>query len=159
MHLSPTTLPHNHHHTKTMAPPTVPVPGGNLPSIERETQRIIQTLFELQVKVHGFEGPESTDIVADSIKDLVAQFQHINNTSAATTATLPREVIQYVEDGRNPDIYTREFVELVSKSNQQMNGKRRAFRRFRDVLAEQMVVGFPELKEEVEKIVDNIGGR
>jgi mediator of RNA polymerase II transcription subunit 10 len=68
-------------------------------------------------------------------------------------------VIQYVEDGRNPDIYTREFVELVAKSNQLMNGKRRAFRRFRDVLAAQMEVGFPELQEEVGRVLENTGGR
>lgn len=68
-------------------------------------------------------------------------------------------MIQYVEDGRNPDIYTREFVELVVKQNQFMSGKRRAFRRFRDVLASQIEVGFPELREEVGKIVEGTGGR
>jgi hypothetical protein len=91
-------------------------------------------------------------------KDLVTQFQNASLT-CNTDTTLPREVIQYVEDGRNPDIYTREFVELVAKSNQLMNGKRRAFRRFRDVLAEQIEAGFPELTEEVRKVQENTGGR
>jgi mediator of RNA polymerase II transcription subunit 10 len=68
-------------------------------------------------------------------------------------------VVQYVEDGRNPDIYTREFVELVAKSNQLMNGKRRAFMRFRDVLAEQIEAGFPELTEEVRKVQEGTGGK
>lgn len=68
--------------------------------------------------------------------------------------TLPREVIQYVEDGRNPDIYTREFVELVIKQNQMMKGKRRAFAAFRDVLATRIVVAFPELQEEVTRVID-----
>ncbi|KAF8543931.1 mediator complex, subunit Med10, partial [Trichophaea hybrida] len=125
------------------------------------TQRIIQTLFELLVRVHGFDGPESSDVVAVTIKDLVDQFQRLGvsaSSPAIADVKLPREVIQYVEDGRNPDIYTREFVELVVKQNQLMNGKRRAFARFRDVLAQQMEARFPELKEEVRKVVEGTGG-
>jgi hypothetical protein len=67
-------------------------------------------------------------------------------------------VIQYVEDGRNPDIYTREFVEIVVKQNQFMNGKTTAFGKFRDVLAEQVEAAFPELTGEVAKIVEGTGG-
>lgn len=45
------------------------------------------------------------------------------------------------------------------KQNQFMNGKRRAFKRFRDVLAAQMEVSFPELMEEVGKIIEGTGGK
>jgi len=124
--------------------------------------RIIQTLYELQVRVHSHEGvPESNEIIASTIKELVDQFQRLDVAAAnvPATAALPREVIQYVEDGRNPDIYTREFVELVGKQNQFMNGKRRAFRRFRDVLAAEMEVTFPELKADMAKILEGTDGR
>lgn len=94
-------------------------------------------------------------------KELVDQFQRLQETAAEAAqdpgghaVTLPREVIQYVEDGRNPDIYTREFVELVIKQNQMMKGKRRAFAAFRDVLATRIVVAFPELQEDVTRVVD-----
>lgn len=72
---------------------------------------------------------------------------------------VPREVIQYIEDGRNPDIYTREFVEIVIKQNQFMKGKMEAYRDFRDVLAEQIRISFPELKDKVEEVIDSTGGR
>lgn len=68
-------------------------------------------------------------------------------------------MIQYIEDGRNPDIYTREFVEIVIKQNQFMKGKMEAYRDFRDVLAEQIKVSFPELREKVEEVVEGTGGR
>jgi hypothetical protein len=166
-------LPH-----RTFVAPRPASQRANVPA--GETQKIIQTLFELQVSVHGWgeSNSNSEDVVAESMyappppfffplrprrlhpdsEDLVMQFQHISFT-ANTDTTLPREVIQYVEDARNPDIYTREFVELVAKSNQLMNGKRRAFRRFRDVLAEQIEAGFPELREAVSKVQENTGGK
>jgi hypothetical protein len=34
----------------------------------------------------------------------------------------PPEIIDYVDSARNPDIYTREFVELVQRGNQDLRG-------------------------------------
>ena len=63
-------------------------------------------------------------------------------------------MIDYVDDSRNPDIYTREFVELVQKQNQFMKGKSEAFASFRDILAEEMVKGMPEMKDDVVKVLE-----
>lgn len=71
---------------------------------------------------------------------------------------IPPEIIAYVDDGRNPDIYTREFVELVQKSNQFLKGRGEAFAKFRDILAEDIIKGFPELQDDVQKILDNAKG-
>jgi len=64
-----------------------------------------------------------------------------------------------VDNGRNPDIYTREFVELARKGNQMMKGKMEAFMSFRDVLAEEMERAMPELKEDVERVLEETGGK
>ena len=72
--------------------------------------------------------------------------------------SVPPELLEYVENGRNPDIYTREFVELVRRGNQLMRGKVRAFAAFRDVLAEQMAQGMPELRADVERVLEATGG-
>lgn len=72
---------------------------------------------------------------------------------------MPPELLEYVENGRNPDIYTREFVELVRRGNQLARGKQRAFAEFRDVLAEQVAVAMPELREDVARVVEATGGK
>ncbi|CAI4217898.1 unnamed protein product [Parascedosporium putredinis] len=64
------------------------------------------------------------------------------------------ELVKYVEGGRNPDIYTREFVELVRRGNQLTRGKMHAFSTFRDILAEQMAAAMPELKNDVDRVVE-----
>ena len=68
-------------------------------------------------------------------------------------------MIEYVESGRNPDIYTREFVELVQKNNDHLRGKMLAFRGFRDVLADEISSALPELRDQVERVVQETGGR
>lgn len=66
---------------------------------------------------------------------------------------LPPEIIDYVDSARNPDIYTREFVELVQRGNQDLKGKREAFAGFRDVLAREMRSAMPECRAEVDRVV------
>ena len=51
---------------------------------------------------------------------------------------IPPDIVEYIDTGRNPDIYNRDWVEAVVRYNQNINGKRRAFRDFTDVLAEEM---------------------
>lgn len=72
---------------------------------------------------------------------------------------MPREVIQYVEDGRNPDVYTREFVEVAVKQNQLLHGKVEAMKGFRDTLVEEVEAAFPELAVELGRIVEGTGGK
>ncbi|OAA58619.1 RNA polymerase 2 mediator complex protein [Niveomyces insectorum RCEF 264] len=88
------------------------------------------------------------------------------DTTTTTTATaaarrlpsVPRDLVQYVEAGRNPDIYTREFVELVRRTNQLRAGKRAAFAQFRDVLAGQVRTALPELRGDVARVLAAVGG-
>jgi mediator of RNA polymerase II transcription subunit 10 len=67
---------------------------------------------------------------------------------------IPPDIIDYVDEGRNPDIYTREFVELVQKLNQFLKGKSEAFAGFRDVLAEEMMKSMPEMKDDITKVLE-----
>lgn len=62
-----------------------------------------------------------------------------------------------MDSSRNPDIYTREFVELVQKGNQQLKGKTEAFGSFRDTLAEEIITAMPELKDDVARMLSGIG--
>jgi hypothetical protein len=76
---------------------------------------------------------------------------------------------RYVEDGLNPDKYTRRFVNTLMKDNQYVNGKIDAvqvnlweevskFQDFRDVLAEEIRKEFPELGSDVDAVIENTGG-
>lgn len=62
-----------------------------------------------------------------------------------------------MDDGRNPDVYTREFVELAMKNNQLVNGKMEAFEDFFESLAREVEGAFPELEGEVRRIRGTCG--
>ena len=49
-------------------------------------------------------------------------------------------------------------MELARRGNQLMLGKERAFESFRDVLAREMVGAMPELRGDVEMVLEATGG-
>ncbi|KAK8138842.1 Mediator of RNA polymerase II transcription subunit 10 [Apiospora sp. TS-2023a] len=108
-------------------------------------------------------GRPSRDVLAAELRALQASLQAVYTTSSTPTPEqalphIPPELVQYVEKGRNPDIYTREFVELVRRQNQTMRGKQAAFASFRDVLAGEMDKAMPELREDTARVVAATGG-
>ena len=105
----------------------------------------------------------SREVLASEVRALDASLQALHRTASTPSPEMallkvPNELVQYVEKGRNPDIYTREFVELARRRNQFLCGKQNAFASFRDVLASQMDQAMPELREDTERVVVATGG-
>ena len=72
--------------------------------------------------------------------DLTHSLSDVQNLTRSTPLpSIPPEIIDYVDEGRNPDIYTREFVELVQRGNAVINGKRDAYASFSRIFAERLV--------------------
>ncbi|KAJ6144783.1 Mediator complex subunit Med10 [Penicillium chermesinum] len=128
-----------------------------LQTVDDDLKDVIQHLFEIQSAVHGYLGPETQ-------QELVRKIQRPTlatstpPTPPLSTIQLPPEIIDYVDAARNPDIYTREFVELVQRGNQDLKGKREAFAEFRDILAREMRSAMPECRGEVDRVLAATGG-
>lgn len=108
-------------------------------------------------------SPPTRDVLANQLNQLSVALQAVHRLASDPAAAnnlpdIPRELITYVDGGRNPDIYTREFVELVRRENQLMRGKMGAFGSFRDVLARELATANPELKDDVANVVVATGG-
>lgn len=137
---------------------------------------VIQTLTNIMVQVTNYDAtasggstpnpnlsnPSTTrpsrDVIAHELRTLSSHLQTIHALGSSPNSSqllpqVPPELVQYVDNGRNPDIYTREFVELLRRSNQLMRGKQSAFAAFRDVLAAEMDKALPELQDDVARVV------
>lgn len=153
-----------------------------------QLKQVIQILYEAMIQVNTYDahtvpvpapagagattttnGAATTparatrDVLAAQLTQLSTALQDIHRLAgdaqaSGTLSDIPRELILYVDNGRNPDIYTREFVELVRRENQLMRGKMRAFGSFRDVLGRELANANPELREDVARVVVRTGG-
>ncbi|KAJ5678989.1 Mediator of RNA polymerase II transcription subunit 10 [Penicillium macrosclerotiorum] len=149
-----------------------------LKTVDEDLKDVIQHLFEIQSAVHGYLGPETQQELVRKIKNLTVALKTLSSHTdipqdhsttdpgpasdpanpPLASIQLPPEIIDYVDAARNPDIYTREFVELVQRGNQDLKGKREAFAGFRDVLAREMRSAMPECRAEVDRVVAATGG-
>ncbi|KAK4212424.1 mediator complex, subunit Med10, partial [Rhypophila decipiens] len=156
-----------------------------LNNVQENVKNVIHDLFQVMTQVSHYDsaGRPSRESLAQDLQTLDSSLLAVyraaealpppplesdnpKTTPSSSSATnqsagytgIPLPLIQYVEDGRNPDIYTREFVELVRRMNQLAKGKVYAFRNFRDVLAHEMDSALPELGEDVRRVLQSTGG-
>ncbi|ERS97265.1 mediator complex subunit NUT2 [Sporothrix schenckii 1099-18] len=154
-------------------------PIGHSATAQAETaiRDTIQSLYNVMLHTSAYDAAGShtsldalvaeVRILSQALRDVNEVVENDNNGSGPNSVvtldstgtghrslpSVPRDLVQYVEAGRNPDIYTREFVELVRRTNQLRAGKRGAFAQFRDTLAGQIRSALPELGGDVDRVM------
>lgn len=81
----------------------------------------------------------------------------LSRTAPSIHVDIPPDIISYVENSRNPDIYTREFVETVQRMNQMLKGRSEALQMLQQQIAWQLTSVIPELKDDVTRAVESSG--
>ncbi|ERF75003.1 hypothetical protein EPUS_08048 [Endocarpon pusillum Z07020] len=130
-------------------------------------KNVIQNLYDIGSITHGYL-PESHDPLFNKNIDFVRSLAALSNLTADNSThpaaptireiLIPPEVIDYVANGRNPDIYTREFVENVQRGNQVLNGKMQAFGTFAELYARETKSAIPELAPAMDRLMEHSGG-
>ncbi|ABN65083.2 predicted protein [Scheffersomyces stipitis CBS 6054] len=118
-----------------------------------QVSALIESFIELGVLVHDNQGTQqSHTALTHKTNQVISQLSGLTSSPFTHQFPIPVDVISYIEDGRNPDIYTREFIEVTAKSNARLKGKMKAFARLRDVLGEKLGNEFPRLVDSIDDI-------
>jgi mediator of RNA polymerase II transcription subunit 10 len=83
----------------------------------------------------------------------------LSRTAPSVSVYIPPEVTGYVEDSRNPDIFTREFVETVQRMNQMLKGRSDALLFLQEQIAWQLGNAMTELKPDIDCAVEASGSK
>lgn len=121
-----------------------------------DMENLTQSLIELGVIVHDYVGEEGTQVALEhKTKDLVAELRSAaQNADSLDDIAVPTTVIEYLEDGRNPDIYSREFIETLAMQNQFIRGKMVAMAQFKDILVTQLGEAFDWMKDDLQQAAE-----
>lgn len=118
-----------------------------------QIQALVEALIELGVLVHDNQGTQQSHVaLTHKVNQVVSQLSGVSAAQFTSQFPVPLDVISYIEDGRNPDVYTREFVEVTAKSNARLKGRMHGFQRLRDVLGQKMAQEYPHLEPGIENI-------
>ncbi|KAK5046918.1 hypothetical protein LTR84_007272 [Exophiala bonariae] len=143
---------------RTMAPIT------DTTGVQAGIKDVIQNLYDIQSQTHGYV-PDTADLLVDKMTELAQSLNDLQNMTSTTVSPnnpihsvlIAPEIVDYVDDGRNPDIFTRDFVENVQRGNAVINGKQKAFKDFSEVFAQVLKERMPQLTRHVDRIMDNAG--
>lgn len=136
----------------------------------------MQTLYNLIVQAYDHHGSKTQEAMkremwvfpgmeafccadVDPSQSLIQNLVTLSQMAPSIHIDIPPEVTNYVESSRNPDIYTREFVELVQRTNQMLKGREEAYRFLQQQIAWQLSNAVPELRNDVFKVVEATGGK
>ncbi|KAF9978679.1 Mediator of RNA polymerase II transcription subunit 10 [Actinomortierella ambigua] len=126
-------------HSRTASPSNTEATRKDL---ELKLKELIETLLEFSITVYDFQ-PESNTLVQEKIRDLIGQLTAIDGFKDKLDMMIPMEALSYIEDGKNPDLFTQSFVERVAGENQYTNGKIFAMKTFESALLENLGMAFP----------------
>ncbi|POY74089.1 hypothetical protein BMF94_2901 [Rhodotorula taiwanensis] len=91
----------------------------------------------------SFCSPSISQQTVDQLARLYAQKDSVNEIN------IPIEVINLVDQGKNPHLHTKNFVERLAGENMYTNGILSGISDYRDLLRAQLGDAFPELAEDV----------
>jgi mediator of RNA polymerase II transcription subunit 10 len=129
-------------------------------ALTEHLRNIIGNLYWILVQAYDYNGNDESKLqLSGEIKSLITNLQDLTRTSRRLPTTVPVDLIQYVEDKRNPDVYKRQIVELVMQYNQLQKGRAQAFADFRDILGREMMSAIPDMRDDVRTVLKNAGGQ
>mmetsp|Transcript_26583 Transcript_26583/g.43519 ORF Transcript_26583/g.43519 Transcript_26583/m.43519 type:complete len:139 (-) Transcript_26583:788-1204(-) len=111
--------------------------------IEAELEDTIESLRQISILVEGFRS-ESQEPLLLKLNALVERFQSLERLANESTVQVPLEVLSYVDDGRNPNLFTKDSIQRCIESHQRTRGKVDALSSFRK-----------ELRTELEELLGN----
>lgn len=132
--------------------------------VSNKIKDVIHNLYDIQNKTHGYI-PETQELLVDRIGELADSLAGLRDLSDPSispnnpiqSVRVAPEIVDYVDQGRNPDIFSREFVETVQRGNAVMNGKKQAFRDFSVIFAQKLKEGIGGVDKHVDQIMDRAG--
>ncbi|KAK9761151.1 RNA polymerase II mediator complex subunit [Basidiobolus ranarum] len=111
--------------------------------LELRLKELVESLLEIGITAYDFQA-ESGDLLNQRIGDLVNSYSQLNELKDSIDIQVPFDVLSFIEDGKNPDLFTREYVERLAAESHFTNGKIEAMKDFRGILENELNQTFPE---------------
>ncbi|XP_054714858.1 mediator of RNA polymerase II transcription subunit 10-like [Uloborus diversus] len=115
----------------------------HLENLEGYLELFIENVRQLGIIVSDFQ-PQGQTILNQKITQMVTYMQEIEKCkSQVQDIQVPLEVFEYIDQGRNPQLYTKDCMEKALNKNEVVKGKIDAYRRFKSLLLVELSKVFP----------------
>ncbi|XP_050530480.1 mediator of RNA polymerase II transcription subunit 10 isoform X2 [Daktulosphaira vitifoliae] len=117
--------------------------AASLEDLETQLEMFVENVRQIRIIVTDFQ-PQGQTVLNQKIQNAVQGLQEINKLkSAVQDIHVPLEVFDYIDRGRNPQLYTKDCIEKALNKNEQVKGKIDALRKFKAQMLADLGHAFP----------------
>uniref|UniRef100_A0A0A9WC54 Mediator of RNA polymerase II transcription subunit 10 n=1 Tax=Lygus hesperus TaxID=30085 RepID=A0A0A9WC54_LYGHE len=117
--------------------------ASSLENLETQLELFIENVRQIKIIVSDFQ-PQGQNVLNQKIQALVTGLQEVDKLrSQVQEFTVPLEVFDYIDNGRNPHLYTKDCLDKALMKNEQVKGKIDSYRRFKSHLLVELNSVFP----------------
>ncbi|KDQ14104.1 hypothetical protein BOTBODRAFT_32892 [Botryobasidium botryosum FD-172 SS1] len=134
--------------------PPSPEGGAALGQLESGLRDLTYSLTQLGVCATDVQPPRPEDgplgRVADKVNDVIAKLHRLDVMKDSVTTHIPFDVLQDIDNGRNPKQVAKMRIEQAAGENQFTHGKIHAVQTYRGLLGAALSEHFPALAPHIE---------
>ncbi|KAJ3085215.1 Mediator of RNA polymerase II transcription subunit 10 [Quaeritorhiza haematococci] len=135
------------------APTNGPGSGtGDLQSLEIKLQEYLDSLLKLCISVYDFQ-PDCNQVVHRRVNDAVKRLGELDAMKHNLDVRIPVPLIDFIEDGRNPDVFIKDTIQSMVDKNQKTAGKIKSLTTLESCLESELERNYPDLLEQYRQIM------
>ncbi|KAJ7955549.1 Mediator of RNA polymerase II transcription subunit 10 [Quillaja saponaria] len=123
----------------------------NLNQVNNSIQKTLGLLHQLYLTVSSFNTASQLPLL-QRLNTLVMELDNMVKLSEKCNIQVPMEVLNLIDDGKNPDEFTRDVINSCIAKNQITKGKTDGFKSLRRHLLEELEQTFPDEVESYREI-------
>ncbi|XP_057320339.1 mediator of RNA polymerase II transcription subunit 10-like [Microplitis mediator] len=102
-----------------------------LKALEEHIEKFVENVRQINIMVSDFQ-PQGQTALNQKIQGLVSGLQEIDKLkSRVPDVTIPLEVFEYIDNGKNPKIYTKDAMDKAYNKNVQVKGQIDAYKKLK----------------------------
>lgn len=114
-----------------------------LENLETQLDLFVENVRQISIIVGDFQ-PQGQQVLNQKIQSMVHGLQELDKLkSQVQDVHVPYEVFDYIDQGKNPHIYTKDCIEKALTKNEQVKGKIDSYRKFKSHLLAELSSSFP----------------
>ncbi|XP_041375563.1 mediator of RNA polymerase II transcription subunit 10-like [Gigantopelta aegis] len=112
-------------------------------ALEQLLELFIENTRQMGIIVSDFQ-PQGQNVLNQKIQTMVTEMQEVDKfRSQMQDIQVPLEVFDYIDQGKNPNLYTKDCLEKALAKNELVKGKMDNLKRFKALLIVELNKVFP----------------
>ncbi|XP_047320764.1 mediator of RNA polymerase II transcription subunit 10b-like [Impatiens glandulifera] len=124
----------------------------NLNHVIQSIEKTLVLIHQLNLTVSSFNNVAFQLPLLEHLNSLVLELDNMTKMSEKCSIQIPTEILNLIDDGKNPDVFTREILNNCIAKNQITKGKTDSIKELRRHHLQELDQAFPDYVEAYREI-------